>query len=156
MGNFVSDFYQKHRARGVIVFLELTHEMASTRMQGLNIALFGLTSTGKSTMINALIGRNVAETDIGETTVEIKASTGTGYTLWDVPSRNDEVSYLSMEYVSFFKGLSRRLILIQATVKENSSLMKLLDELNLEYDIVFNKFDKVDEEEQPLVKEQIK
>ena len=58
-----------------------------------------------------------------------------------------------MEYISFFKGLTRRLILIQATVKENSSLMKLLDELDLKYDIVFNKFDKVDEEEQAVLKE---
>ena len=60
-----------------------------------------------------------------------------------------------MEYVSFFKGLTRRLILITATVKENSSMMKLLDELGLKYSIVFNKFDKVEEEEQSLVKEQI-
>ena len=34
-------------------------------------------------------------------------------------------------------------------------MMKLLDELGLKYSIVFNKFDKVEEEEQSLVKEQI-
>ena len=123
-------------------------------MHGINIALFGQTSTGKSTMLNALLGKDLAETGLGETTTKIKAYPGTGYTLWDVPGRNNEVSYLSMEYISFLKGLTRRLILIQSTVKENSSLMKLMDELNLEYDIVFNKFDKVDEEEQSLVKAQ--
>ncbi len=135
--------------------VRLAQQTAPAKMQGFNVALFGLTSTGKSTMLNTLLGKNLAETGVGETTVKIKAYPATGYTLWDVPGRNDEVSYLSMEYVSFFKGLSRRLVLIQATVKENSSMMKLLDELKLEYDIVFNKFDKVDAEEQSLVKEQI-
>ena len=63
--------------------------------------------------------------------------------------------YLSMEYISFFKGLTRRLILIQSTVKENSSMMKLLDEINLQYDIVVNKFDLVDEDERQEFKDQI-
>jgi GTP-binding protein EngB required for normal cell division len=61
-----------------------------------------------------------------------------------------------MEYISFFKGLSRRLILIQATVKENSSMMKLLDEIGLRYAIVLNKFDKVEQEEQTEVQKQIR
>ena len=137
------------------VLVELAQKTAPAKMEGKNVALFGQTSTGKSTMLNALLGQNLAETGVGETTMKIKAYPGTGYTLWDVPGRNDEVSYLSMEYVSFFKGLTRRLILITATVKENSSMMKLLDELNLGYDIVFNKFDKTDVEEQPLVKAQV-
>ena len=145
---------QDQEAKKVLV--HLAQETAPAKLPGFNVALFGLTSTGKSTMLNALLGQNLAETGVGETTQKIKAYPGTGYTLWDVPGRNDEVSYLSMEYVSFFKGLSRRLILISATVKENSSMMKLLDELQLGYDIVFNKFDKVDAEEQPLVKQQIK
>ena len=137
------------------VLIELAQQTAPAKLEGVNVALFGQTSTGKSTMLNALLGQNLAETGVGETTMKIKAYPGTGYTLWDVPGRNDEVSYLSMEYVSFFKGVTRRLILITATVKENSSMMKLLDELNLEYDIVFNKFDKTDVEEQPLVKAQV-
>ena len=137
------------------ILIELAQQTAPVKLQGVNIALFGQTSTGKSTMVNALLCQNLAETGIGETTMKIKAYPGTGYTLWDVPGRNDEASYMTLEYISFFKGLTRRLILIQATVKENSSMMKLLDELNLGYDIVFNKFDKVDAEEQPLVKAQI-
>ena len=137
------------------ILIELAQQTAPVKLQGVNVALFGRTSTGKSTMVNALLGKDLAETGVGETTMKIKAYPGTGYTLWDVPGRNDEVSYLSMEYISFFKGLTRRLILIQTTVKENSSMMKLLDELNLGYDIVFNKFDRVDVEEQPLVKVQI-
>ena len=154
IGTFEELSNYDNRARKALV--HLAQETAPAKLSGFNVALFGLTSTGKSTMLNALLGQNLAETGVGETTQKIKAYPGTGYTLWDVPGRNDELSYLSMEYVSFFKGLSKRLILIQATVKENLSLMKLLDELQLEYDIVFNKFDKVDDEDQQSVKEQIK
>ena len=124
-------------------------------MHGMNIGLFGVTSTGKSTMVNALLGRNLAETGCGETTTKIKAYPGTGYTLWDTPGRIDEKSYSSKEEVSYLIGLRRRLILIQWTVNECVSLMRLLDKLGLEYDIVFNKLDQADPEERELVKQTI-
>jgi GTP-binding protein EngB required for normal cell division len=130
--------------------IELAQSTREVKMAGINIALFGLTSTGKSTMLNSLLGKK-----FGETTTEITPYAEESFTLWDIPGRNDELSYFSMEYISFFKGLSRRIILIQAIIKENSSMMKLLDELQLSYDIVFNKFDKAEEEEQPGVRRQI-
>jgi len=145
----------EHDKESMKILIELARLTPPLQLEGNNIGLFGSTSTGKSTMLNTLLGQNVAPTGVGETTTEIKAYQGSKFTLWDVPGRNDEVSYLSMQYISFFKGLTRRLILIQATVKENSSMMKLLDELGLHYDIVFNKFDKVDEEEQAAVRQQI-
>jgi small GTP-binding protein len=145
---------QDQQAKRALVQLAQTTE--PVKMQGSNVGFFGLTSTGKSTMLNALLGQKVAETGVGETTTKITPYKGTRFTLWDVPGRNDEVSYLSMKYISFFKGLSRRLILIQATVRENSSMIKLLDEVGLRYDIVFNKFDKVEEDEQNEIKKQIR
>ena len=66
-----------------IALIELAQQTAPTKLKGFNIAIFGLTSTGKSTMLNALLGQNLAETGVGETTKEIKAYPGTGYTLWD-------------------------------------------------------------------------
>ncbi|CAF1180184.1 unnamed protein product [Rotaria sp. Silwood1] len=146
----------EHDKEAMKVFIELARLTEPMPLEGINIGLFGLTSTGKSTMLNALLDQKVADTGVGETTTIITPYNGTKFTLWDVPGRNDEVSYFSMEYISFFKGLSRRLILIQATVRENSSMMKLLDEIGLHYDIIFNKFDKVEPEEQEEVKNQIK
>jgi GTP-binding protein EngB required for normal cell division len=107
-------------------------------------------------MLNTLLGQKLAETGVGETTTKITPYVGESFTLWDIPGRNDELSYFSMEYISFFKGLSRRIILIQATIKENSSMMKLLDEIGLRYTIVLNKFDKVEQEEQDDVRKQIR
>ena len=66
---------------------------------------FGLTSTGKSTMINKLIGFDLAETGAGETTKEIQPYDGQGYRLFDIPGRNDDLSYFSMEYIAFWKGV---------------------------------------------------
>ena len=138
------------------VLVRLANRTQAVSMQGKNIGLFGLTSTGKSTMLNSLLGKKVVDTGPGETTLEIKPYEGSNFVLWDVPGRNDEMVYFSMEYIAFFKGLSRRFVLIQATVKENSSMMKLLDAIGLRYDIVFNKFDNIDEEDQPKVQQQIK
>ncbi|CAF2808446.1 unnamed protein product [Rotaria sp. Silwood2] len=137
------------------IFIELARLTQPMPMEGCNIGLFGLTSTGKSTMLNAIIGQKLAETGVGETTRNIVSYQSPNFTLWDVPGRNDEMTYMTMEYISFFKGLSKRLILIEATVKENSSMMKLFDELELRYAIVFNKFDKVDDDEQQQIQQQI-
>jgi GTP-binding protein EngB required for normal cell division len=116
-------------------------------MEGNNVALFGITSTGKSTMLNALFGEKVAKTGIGETTIKMASYKTKDFILWDIPGKNDEVSYMSMQYISFFKGLIRRLILVTHTLKENSSMMKLLDAIGLDYDIVVNKMDLYEEED---------
>jgi GTP-binding protein EngB required for normal cell division len=137
------------------ILIDLAKKAAPIVMVGNNVALFGLTSTGKSTMLNALLGKKEADTGVGETTIKMKSYPGTGFVLWDIPGKNDEVSYMSMEYISFWKGLTRRLILIEHTIKENSSMMKLLDTIELHYDIVVNKFDNVDEDEQTKFRKQI-
>ena len=137
----------------LLLLMEKTEPMP---MEGHNVGLFGITSTGKSTLINALLGEQRAETGMGETTTSITPYEAQGYVLWDFPGRNDEVSYFSMQYISFLKGLSTRLVVIQATVKENSSLMKLLDANGLKYSIVVNKFDQIDDDEREGFQKQIR
>ncbi|CAF1171219.1 unnamed protein product [Adineta ricciae] len=118
--------------------IELAQLTSPFPLEGITIGLFGQKSTGKSIMFNTPLGKQVVATDYSETTQEITPYNHEKFTLWDVPGRNDEVSYFS---------LTRRLILTQSIVKKNSSMMKLLDEIGLEYDIVFNKFDFVKEKE---------
>jgi GTP-binding protein EngB required for normal cell division len=124
-------------------------------MERTNVGFFGVTSTGKSTMINTLLGRRAADTGLGGMTTKITPYKGTCFTLWDSPGQNETVLYFSMEYISFFKSLSRRLILIQRTVKENTFMMRLFDRIGLHYDIVVNKFDQVDQYDQAQFKRQI-
>jgi len=145
---------QEKRREKTLARLARKTEMA--RMKGHNIGIFGLTSTGKSTMVNSLLGNKFADIGVGETTRKRTPYYGQQYTLWDTPGRNDESTYSNQEYISFIKGLTRRLIVIQYTIKENSKLMRLLDDLGLGYDIVVNKFDHVDETEQPQLQRQIR
>ena len=142
----------KEAVKLLIELAQLTEPMP---LEGRNIAAFGLTSAGKSTLINAFLEQNVAITGYGETTMQITPYPAKEYTLWDVPGNNDEILYITMEYISFFKGLTKRLVMIQSTIKENLSLIKLFDEINLEYDIVVSKFDLVEESEQQNFKDQI-
>lgn len=134
---------------------ELAKTVKPIRMEGNQIALFGITSTGKSTMLNSLLEENVAETGYGETTMQLTPYPRINFVIWDVPGRNDEVSYMTMQYISFLKGLTRRLILIKNTVKENSSIMKLMDTMGLNYAIVLNQYDLVPDTEKPNLREQV-
>jgi GTP-binding protein EngB required for normal cell division len=136
--------------------IRLAKQAAPFGMEGNNVALFGITSSGKSTMLNKLFGEKVAEVGIGETTIKMTSYKTTHFILWDIPGKNDEVSYMSLQYISFFKGLTRRLILVTNTLKENSSMMKLLDAIGLDYDVVVNKMDLYSEEQIPKFCEKIR
>jgi len=136
--------------------IRLAKQAAPFGMEGNNVALFGITSAGKSTMLNRLFGEKVAEVGIGETTIKMTSYKTKDFILWDIPGKNDEVSYMSLQYISFFKGLTRRLILVTNTLKENSSMMKLLDAIGLDYDVVVNKMDLYPEDQIPKFCEKIR
>jgi small GTP-binding protein len=146
----------KHEKRREKTLARLAHRTAMTKMQGNHIGVFGLTSTGKSTMINSLLGKKAADIGVGETTKQKTSYQGRNCIYWDTPGRNDESTYTNEEYISFIKGLTRRLIIVQYTIKENLKLIRLLDNLGLGYDIIVNKFDDVDQNEQSKFKQQIK
>ena len=147
---------QRHDKRGSEALIRLASQTAPLQLGGgLSFGFFGLTSTGKSTMINKLIGSDLAATGAGETTTQVTPYDGLGYRLYDIPGRNDDRSYFSMEYVAFWKALTARLILITTTVKEMSKVFHLLDAINLHYDIVVNKFDLVPSNERDAFKQKI-
>ncbi|CAF4031870.1 unnamed protein product [Rotaria magnacalcarata] len=74
---------QDKRAKDAII--RLAEKAMPIKMERINIALFGLTATGKSTMLNALYGKTVAETGIGETTTQVTSYKTERFVLWDVP-----------------------------------------------------------------------
>lgn len=146
---------QKFDRKGADALIKLAVQTQALPMDGRNFGFFGLTSTGKSTIINKLIGKDLAAVGAGETTTQIQPYVGQGYRLFDIPGRNDEMSYFSMEYISFWKGLTARLVIITATVKEMTKVLRLLDAIGLSYDIVVNKFDTVPYEEREKFKAKI-
>jgi len=134
---------------------KLARKVVPADLSGRNIGLFGVTSTGKSSTVNALLGSKIAGTGVGEATKEITAYDGQNFRLYDFPGQNDDLSYFNKNYIALMKGLTHRLILITATVKEVKKLLDLFEAIDLHYDIIINKFDEIDFEERATFREQI-
>ncbi|CAF1420850.1 unnamed protein product [Didymodactylos carnosus] len=100
-------------------------------------------------------GKQEAATGYGETTTVVQPYDGRNYRLFDIPGRNDDLSYFSMEYISFWKGLTKIFVLITISVKEMTKVFRLLDAINLRYSIIVNKFDLVPAEQREQFKEKI-
>ena len=152
----IEDDLDKHRERTIEEYYALAEKVPTLILTGRNIGFLGITSTGKSSMINTLLGAKVAAVGTGETTKEIAPYDGLDYRMYDFPGKNDDVSSFDKYYISLLKGLTYRMVLIGATVKEMGKLLRLLDALNLTYDIVVNKFDSVEVEEREPFLNQIR
>lgn len=146
------DQYHKRSSEAII---RLSKEIKPMPVEGNHIAVLGWTSRGKSTMINSLLGKTEAAVGIGEVTTKCEPYKGLNFVLWDTPGRNDETKF-NGESIALWKSMRYRLILIENTIKENSRMMKLFDQIDLHYEIIVNKFDLVDKEEQSQFREQIR
>jgi len=128
--------------------VELCKAEPAYELAGKNVGFFGIVSVGKSSLINALIGKKVAATEIGETTTEYQAYPGIfGLTYWDCPGKHDNLNYLTASYISLIKGLSTRIIVVDITLKHITGLIKLLQRLSLPFILVINKYDDVERED---------
>ncbi|KAJ6633883.1 hypothetical protein Bhyg_15585 [Pseudolycoriella hygida] len=136
--------------------IKLAIKTEPLQMEGRNDGFYGMTSTGESTIINALLGKAVAAVSFGETTIEMQSYRFRNFALHDMPGRDDEMSYFSMHHIAVWKGLTGRFVVILATLKEMSKVFSLLDKLSLKYDIIVNKLDTVDLEEREYFKEKIR
>jgi len=65
------------------VLIELARITEPISLEGTNIGLFDLISTGKSTLLNTLLGQKIAEKTTKSTPYK-----GPRFTFWDVPGRN--------------------------------------------------------------------
>lgn len=142
--------------RAADALIRLARQTKPISLDGNQFALFGSTSTGKSTMVNAFIGVDKAEVGVGETTTIPAPYSGPNFVVWDMPGRNDEVSYMTMQYVALLKGLKQRVILVKSTLKENSHLMRFLDANELHYIVVVNQMDLIEEDNRPAFMEKIR
>jgi len=143
---------QAQDAKAAQHLMELAKKAPALQMHGHNVGFFGDTSCGKSSTVNALLGKVVAEVGYGETTLDITPYAGIHQRLWDLPGRNDEINYLTLPYITCMKGLDQRVVMIAKTLKEMSKVIRLLATLSLSCIIVVNQVDLVDAHEREKFK----
>lgn len=119
-------------------------------LRGVNIGLLGNTSVGKSSIINSSVGREICETGMGQVTMEPRPYNmpNSELVFWDLPGKNDDISYLRAPYISCMKSMAFIGVVITATVSEVSSLIKMLQTLGIPYHIIVNKIDQARNAEQ--------
>ncbi|CAF1316698.1 unnamed protein product [Didymodactylos carnosus] len=142
------DSFEKLKAydqRAADALVQLATQTQAISMEGKNIALFGITSAGKSTIVNKILNKEVAAVGVGETTKEVTPYDGNGYRFYDVPGKNDDLSYFTMQYIGFWKGLTHRLVVVTTTLKEMTKVFSLLGAMGLHCDIIVNKFDLIED-----------
>jgi len=106
-------------------------------------AFFGSTSTGKSTLVNLACGRNVAETGAGETTTTITpypVDHG-GFVIWDLPGKNDAVSYYSADILGLVKCMSAAYCLFRATPNDCLDFVRLVSRMEVPFYAVLTMVD---------------
>ena len=125
---------------------------------GHNVSFLGDTSVGKSTLINKLMGENVCAVGHGEVTVAMKPyrKAHTNYVYWDMPGKNDKISYLSATYIGTIKGMSFIGIMVRSTTNEMSKMIELMAYLNIKFNVIVNHIDSVEEDEVEAFKAQIR
>ena len=123
---------------------KLAKKIPPRRLRGINIALFGINGVGKSSLVNAFTNTTAAPIGPTNATTTITGYQGSNFTIFDLPGLNDDVSYFDQKYIALLKGVSHRVVVVTATVKQMKKLINLFEYLELSYDIVVNKFDLID------------
>jgi GTP-binding protein EngB required for normal cell division len=124
--------------------ISVLKKVPAMNLSGKNFGFFSKTSTGKSTLINKILGKNSCETGRGEVTRSPKSySLGIDLNIWDLPGSNGETDYLNPDFISLVKGMNSIGIMIENTVSEMSDFMKCLDSFNISYQLIVNKCDKL-------------
>jgi small GTP-binding protein len=107
-----------------------------------NVGFIGITSCGKSTLINTLAKREVAKTGMDETTKEITPVWALdSLQFWDFPGFNDRVDYFDIKFIAFVKAFSMMYVLYDNDLKVCLNLIRLLQALKVPFALVRTKCD---------------
>lgn len=128
------------------MLFRMCNETAALPLVGRNVGYYGVTSAGKSSIINSCMGTAVCATGRGEITREITPyrHAALDITYWDIPGSNDRVSYMRTNMIALLKSLTIVVVVVTNTSNEMSKFIELLDHLNKPYLVLVNKIDQVD------------
>lgn len=117
-------------------------------LEGKHYGFFGNTGVGKSSLVNAIYGADVAKVEYNQTTLDATPFRipNSKKTIWDLLGQTDEISYLNATYVGLLKSMSLIGICVTRTCHEISRIIELLEYLNLPYCIIVNKMDIIEKD----------
>jgi GTP-binding protein EngB required for normal cell division len=144
--NNISELNEKEYQRFKKI-LKLCSQLPSYPIKGKNIAFFGPTGVGKSSLINACVGEDVCEVGDCETTQEIKPYKNklSDVCYWDIPGKTDEINYFNATFIGLLKSMSFIGIVVNRSYTQCSQLMALLNELKIPFYIIVNKCDDLED-----------
>lgn len=126
-------------------FCELAKESSTLnkvpKMKKASLAFLGPSGVGKSTLINALAGREVAETDVLECTQNISmVHASEQFDMYDVPGNRDErADFYNLDHLHKLKSLHVILVVYESRFEHVLNVTKLLKALSLPMVLVRNK-----------------
>ena len=99
------------------------------------VAFYGKVSSGKSSFVNLLMGKKVAEIGPGEITKDITPYIATYAPLcfYDYPGNDEEISYYSADILSLARSMDLACVLFTATIKSNIRYVRLLQALKIPF-----------------------